>query len=310
MKKIFLLFATLFCVVFLYAQRDNPPITNEEFFTKSELVFEGYFLRYVHSYNLKGTIKLEDNYTIIAYQVKKVYKGDPALTGEVVYQVIQGAATLGIEKLSWENATISYWEPPIFRKNGIDEGVSKYSPCIFFFVTSDMPEDTNSEYSSLKKYKLLSDGFKEKFFDKMHISGKDKILGLNNLVFHKREDFYNYMRQFEGFTVPEIEPLPEQKQEVKPYNKAELDSLHNAVIKMKWGDSKKKTLKNPEKTKADTTLTLQLANQQIIYDSTQLKYYVKLDLMASTNTHLANGIYFLKIIDGNTIKNEKLILFK
>jgi hypothetical protein len=27
-------------------------------------------------------------------------------------------------------------------------------------------------------------------------------------------------------------------------------------------------------------------------------------------SYLANGIYFLKIIEGNTIKNEKLILFK
>ena len=28
----------------------------------------------------------------------------------------------------------------------------------------------------------------------------DKVLGLDNLVFHNREDFYNYMKHFRGYS--------------------------------------------------------------------------------------------------------------
>jgi len=31
--------------------------------------------------------------------------------------------------------------------------------------------------------------------------------GLNNLIFDNREDFYTYIRQFEGYTVPDPAPL-------------------------------------------------------------------------------------------------------
>ena len=47
-------------------------------------------------------------------------------------------------------------------------------------------------------------------------------------------------------TVPELDP-PENQTEKKPYNKAEIDSLHNEVIKKKWGDHKKNLKKSGEK---------------------------------------------------------------
>jgi hypothetical protein len=224
MKKIILLFITLFCVSFSYAQPDpNPPLTNEEFFTKAELVFEGKFLRKVYTYNLNGTKKYDDCYTIMSYIVQKVYKGDHSLEGKVIYQVTKGGY-LGNDNQSSNTVLVSSWIPRIFRMNGIDEGVNIFSPQIFFFISSDLPDDVNSKYYSYKKYKRLRDYFEGKFSDEMYVTLEDKILGLNNLVFHQRKDFYNYMRQFEGFTVPEPE-LHLTKPEKEMLNETVIDSI-------------------------------------------------------------------------------------
>ena len=222
-------------------EKPNPPISNEDFFKQAELVFEGYFLRYVDSYDTKGEGKSKDCITVSAYKVTRVYKGDPSLTGEVVYTAISGYA-LGLENLYAGNTTTSYWTPYTFRRNGINQDVSAFSPRIFFFVSSDLPDNENSKYFSHKKYKHLRECFKGNI-DDVYVY-KDKVLGLNNLVFHNREDFYNYMKQFEGFTVPEVESQKEKEVEKplenKPYNKAEIDSLHKDAIQKKWGDHKKK----------------------------------------------------------------------
>ena len=213
MKKSILFLTTMLSVVFLHAQTEKPntPIPNEEFFIQAELVFEGHFLRYVESYDTKGESKSKDCITISAYQVTRVYKGDQSLTGEIVYKAVQGYA-LGLEKLT--NSTTSYWIPPIFRRNGINEAVSAYSPRIFFFAASDLPDDENSKYFSHKKYKHLRNSF-EGNIDDVYVY-ENKILGLDNLVFHNREDFYNYMKQFEGFTVPEADPKIEKDMEKEP----------------------------------------------------------------------------------------------
>jgi hypothetical protein len=57
-------------------------------------------------------------------------------------------------------------------------------------------------------------------FDMMFVcKNENKIIGLDSLVFHHREDFYNYMRPLEGFTVPEPTPapalMPDKQQEKK-----------------------------------------------------------------------------------------------
>jgi len=70
MKKTILFLTTLLSVVLLRAQTEkpNPPISNEDFFKQAELVFEGYFLRYVDSYDTKGEGKSKDCVTISAYK--------------------------------------------------------------------------------------------------------------------------------------------------------------------------------------------------------------------------------------------------
>ena len=268
MKKPILFLTILFSVTLLHAQTAesrNFPLSNEDFFTKSELVFEGHFVKYVESYDTKGESKLKDYISIIEYKVQRVYKGDQSLTGKVVYRVLKGSA-LGLENSN--NTTDSYWRPPIFTRNGINQAVSTHSLRIFFFVASDIPDNENSKYFSHQKYKRLSDCFEGRVNDNMHVCG-DKILGLDNLVFHQREDFYNYMRQFERFTVPEVEPLPEIKQEKVPeqentpqidslqlqYNPI-MDSLYRVMYGESWKEHKKKVQKNSNEY---NTLTLEIA---------------------------------------------------
>jgi len=272
MNKTILLFFTLFCTVLLYAQttennNSNPynlPLSNEEFFEQAELVVEGYFIEVVAGYNLKGTESYAEGYRIMALKVQKVYKGGQYAAGDTIYVTLKGGRP-GMENntnKSNNHDNESTYIPPVLSKNGITCPPNKYSPFIYFLVPSDFPDDENSKYFSYRKYKSLHKQV-------MHICG-NIIVGLNDLIFRQREDFYNYMRQFEGFTVPELLLQPEKQ----PYNKAEVDSLHKDAIQKKWGDHKKKVLTNPEKSSEDITLTLQLANQQVIrYNDKQLSYF-------------------------------------
>ncbi|MDL2296812.1 hypothetical protein LJC37_02540, partial [Bacteroidales bacterium OttesenSCG-928-E04] len=55
------------------------------------------------------------------------------------------------------------------------------------------------------------------------------------------------------------------------------------IMRERWsGDIKKKVLTHPAKS-GGNDLTLQMANQRVIYDSVANKYYVKFDLLASSN---------------------------
>ena len=272
MKKIILLLTTLFCVAFLHAQtavnQQNQQLSNEDFFNKSELVIEGQYIKIVATYDTKGNEIYDDCYSITAYNVHKVYKGDTSLTGKTIYITKQGAL------LGWENDTLSrtittrpngeiilpmiedigYITPPVISKNGIRCGVSKYTPNILFLVTSDFPDDknTNSKYFSYKKYKFIRNTIRMKGDNIMYVCG-NIIAGLDDLIFHNREDFYKYMRQFEGFMVPE----PEKQLEIKN-SEPVIDVIHSETDKDKEKLNKKKA---PQQTRAasENTLTLQLA---------------------------------------------------
>ena len=232
MKKTILLFTTLLCVVLLHAQNtennnNNPynlPLSNEEFFEQAEIVFEGYFIKIVATYDATGNGKSEDCYRIFAYKVQKIYKGKQYATGDTIY-ITHPGGYLGMENNT--NKSNNYdnegsYIPGVLSKNRINCAPKQSSPAIFFLVSSDFPDDKNSKYFSYEKYKYLE--------GVMHICG-NVIAGLNDLVFRQREDFYNYMNQFEKFTVPEPAPQLENQTEKKPYNKAEIDSLHTSPRK-------------------------------------------------------------------------------
>jgi len=205
MKKTILLFAILLCVIFLYAQNteSNPynlPLSNEEFFKQSEIVFEGYFIKIVAGYNLKGTGIYYDGYRIAAYKVQKIYKGAQFAEGDTIYITHKGGRP-GMENNTYNDD--SNYIPGVLSKNGIDWVPKLGSPTIYFLINSNFPDDENSKYSSYKKYIVK---------EIMHICG-NTIIGLNDLIFKQREDFYNYMRQFEGFKVPEPAPQPVKQPE-------------------------------------------------------------------------------------------------
>ena len=234
MKKSILFLTTMLSVVLLHAQtteiNDFPLLSNEEFFTQSELVIEGRYIKTVFTYDTKGNRNKEDIYSILAIKVIRVFKGDLSLTGDTVFIVNKGG-TLGVENIYlservnddevpvFAQEEIQYVIPQLLKENDI-RNISEYMPLIYFFTTSDFPENrVHSKYSFCKKYKFIKNGE-----NKLYVC-ENKILGLNNLVFQNREDFYNYMRQFEGFTVPEAEPLPEKKQTKEQTKEIILDSL-------------------------------------------------------------------------------------
>jgi hypothetical protein len=224
MKKSILFLTTMLSVVLLHAQttetnENNPynlPLSNEEFFKQAEIVFEGYFIKTVAGYDPEGNATFwGGGYRIDIYKVQRVYKGTQYAVGDTIYIVEKGGYP-GIEKGEnpWHQSAFKFSDgdnpvivPEVLWKNGISWNPKQEQPLIYFLVSSDFPDDENSKYFSYKKYMHFHP---ESMNLCMYISG-DNIAGLNDLVFRKREDFYNYMRQFEGFTVPETEPKMEKQ---------------------------------------------------------------------------------------------------
>jgi len=241
MKKLILFFIALFSVVLLNAQTKEQfyeqlykqihgGLSNEDFFNQSELVVEGRMLKIVDTYDAIGNGDEEDFYSILPIKVQRVYKGDQSLTGDIVYTVckkneigayfpcypvkqeqkifINGDDTI---KITVDREEM-YIGPAVLRQNGIDGGVGFDTPSIFFLGTSNFPDSKNPKYSSYKKYKFLYNEDSRLWVLKSDITGLiTKILGLKNLVFNTREELYNYMKQFEGYIVPEPAPLSEKK---------------------------------------------------------------------------------------------------
>ena len=193
----------------MYAQTENNPynlpLSNEEFFKQSEIVFEGYFIKVVAGYNPKGTEEYLDGYKIMAYKVQRMYKGTQYSDGDTIYITHPGWRT------KMENSTNNsniyddeiVYIPGILSKNRINCAPKQSSPAIFFLMASDFPDDKNSQYFSYKKYMIFHN-------QGMYICG-NIIIGLNDLIFRQRDDFYNYMKQFEGFNISELTPKIEKQ---------------------------------------------------------------------------------------------------
>ena len=217
MKKHLLILITLLSLSLLSAQNhpDKPALTNEQFFSQAELVIEGQFAKIVDTYDTKGTGKFEDCIAVDAIRVKKVYKGDTALTGKFIY-LTQIGTSLGVEEYYSNETWVdergiyhacellpSYRTPKIFFENGIDFGVSSRTPKIYFLKSSDLPDNKNSKYFSHKKYMHIHNilqGIRSESYNCMFVCDDINVIaGLDNLIFRNRRDFYDYMKQFEGF---------------------------------------------------------------------------------------------------------------
>jgi len=267
MRKVLLFLITLFSVAFIYAQNNsnNAPLTNEDFFTKSDLVFEGYFIKVVATYDTKGEGKFDDIYTIAEHRVEKVYKGDPSLAGNTILIVYQGG-TLGEEKIDWGNVEYGNVLPMRFKDRGIP-AINATSTSIFFLINSDLPDDENSIYFRERKYKLIDP------YGRIYTWG-NSTGGLGTFDFQNREELYNSMRQFEGYTCPEAQDWKpglhwvngaEQGTSVlesEHYKnlQVKMDSLNNKPIIGIEKDIKKKEQENPNKSPGSETLTENFKN--------------------------------------------------
>jgi hypothetical protein len=247
MKNTVLLCITLLWLLTLNAQNDywkeieamreanlyKDILPNEEFFEKAELVIEGRILKTFDSYDAKGNYNRNDIYTIQAILVQWVYKGDVKLTNDTIYVVRHfGTILRNFTPNDFEIITMpEIWEDD----NGTaDPGINldrDYSN-ILFFVKSDFPENPEkSSYSNKPKYKFLQDK------EKAVLRVREKIIGLNNLIFNNREELYQYMKQFKGYVIPAIA----LKKPVREYNENVIDSAQYEIIKAKWDGDKKNT---------------------------------------------------------------------
>ena len=323
MKKHLLLLIALFCVTFLYAQNkkneknnsdnteiqigdrlvfpeiesygafdpvipEDAPRTNEEIFKRAEFVFEGYRMKCVATYDSKGNKNRYDMYGVVPYYVNKVYKGDQSLTGDTIYILQQGMG-LGAEKIVEGMYHYSYLPPYCLR----GDLFPRYST-IHFFMISDYPENgIPNQYANVKKYKIMEPGFDYGMDYGCHIYVQDDLIcGLNGLEFDRLEDFYNYMKQFDGYIIPEIPKEPEQEWRndaldatLYPERYEEMkilkDSIQKDTDKNQKKQRKKKIKANSKETTDSNTLTLAMDSPEPIYENG--KWYIKFSVWATTN---------------------------
>jgi hypothetical protein len=296
-QKTILLCITLLWVLSLNAQEDYGKriegqreenlskglLSNEEFFEKAELVVEvdGKSLRTIGAYDAKKEKRnysyphdVDSIYTILAINVKCVYKGDSTLANKTIL-FVRKEGTLWI-KAETNNSTelIDIIEfPPENDFLTIED-----APSVLFFISSDYPENPSDlKYKDEKKYKLFSNTKNAAL-----VCWPRRIEGLNNLHFNNRDELYDYMKQFKGYFVPSQSKFLSSKP-VKEYNENVIDSAKYELMKVKWDIDKKKALNKSVQTASWNTLTLTLANRQVIYNSSLHKHHLRFDVLASTN---------------------------
>ena len=285
--------------------RDNTPATREAFFTQADLVFEGNFIAAVATYDSKGNLDRNDMYGVLAYKVERVYKGDQSLEGDTVYAVQRGWS-LGSENKSLRNIQINPNFSDYLWENGL-RSYGYFTPKIFFFTTSDIPRIGLPEKYSLLKYKLLKNELGDLYVQ------NEQIIGFDSLVFHKRKDFYNYLKQFDGYIIPELEPeliwktaeewnniAKEENPECYEEIMAKMKALYKEMCKEKKKESKKKVLKNPKGEEVEKNLTLYIENVNKVKEGS--KWYVKFDVSVRANepnTYLSET--FMGIVGDNAV---------
>jgi len=328
MKKSILLLISIISLIFLHAQdnTNNQPLTNEDFFTQAELVIEGYSIGYFSTYEIAKESTLYDTFTVEAIRVQKVFKGNKYLESDTIFVVSEGDL-FGMKYFDVNEWDITYDIPALLYENGCYNcDVSYGATRIFFLTISDYFGVNDSDYSLCKKYKLL-----QNVESKLYVC-ENKILGLDNLVFQNREDFYNYMSQFEGYTIPAPEPILEKKQEIvesdkviindentemENYKNSILDSIKHEIYKDQVKNTKKKALKKRKNNRDYNTITFQIENQQFFYDYGEEKHYVKFDVLVSSNNPniYLNDVYLeikynTDIFGTYVINNEKITVCK
>ncbi|MDR2836798.1 MAG: T9SS type A sorting domain-containing protein, partial [Bacteroidales bacterium] len=311
-----------------------------------EFIIEGKRLnweqgRYEFCYDAKGNYDPNDVYSLVKFVVSNVYKGDKSLIGDTVVIVEKrgviekqseiidlGGGTYGgtnpLLIISWADGDshVGFHTIDDYSRVTKDEGLyisSDYSS-ILFCKKSDFPEnpDTTKNYSNYFKLKLLRN--KERASLKTGQNGWGpthpgwgKITGLTGLSFNSREEFYEYMKQFDKITIPipqtELQRIKneEKRQEFETLMKKKYE-----VAKKNTEERKKKDLSN-NATRSNNNLTILIKNQTVNYNSTNAKYYFEFDFFAYANnnsTYLDNVLiklnYNIQAFGSNLVSNNKI----
>ncbi len=231
-KTTLLLITTLFYLGFLHAQTakntNKTPLTNEEFFTKSDLVIDGIYIGILAIYESQPN----DTNIVLGYRVAEIYKGDQSLKWRTIGVICKKSKAFDdLFRIETKEASISI--PNVLQRNGINSGYFFNITSILFFTKSDMPMIGIPErLASYSMYEFIQNEESRLYiFD-------DRIIGLNDLIFQNREELYNYMKQFEGYTVPEP-PTSRPKKQPEEYDIHTL--LKDSVYRM---EVNKKMLEN------------------------------------------------------------------
>jgi len=299
MKRKLLFLILMFSVALLYAQNNESdyqlPIFDKDIFNKSELIFEGSFVKCVATYATEGYINFDNTYGIYEYQVGKVYKGDQSLVGNTILIVKRG------EMLGSENIQFDHHTQILFPHPMEEISFDIFTPSLHFLTTSDYPDDENSKYFKEKKYVIL-----DKVMFGRHYAAPSK-----DYPFSNRTELHHWMKQFDGYAFPDWEP-----REWKPgpnwingadqdasvleseyYKNQQIffDSINNETMNEIEEEVKKKEEENSEQSRVNKTLTLYIHNPVKVQEGS--KWYLKFDVMVKSNapeTYLAETAFTIK----------------
>jgi hypothetical protein len=262
MKKLFnilicsILFSTAFSQTSKIDKLDGPlyqgKISNEEFFEKSDYIFEGELISFSDVYLGKDNKKYY--YAII--NVKEVYKGNLD-TGSV----------------------------KVFKKMYSMPGGLGISGKMIFFCKKSTLETPQKMAETKNKVKLsvFEDWEAACLFYSDDPSHNFEIFGLNHMYFKTKNDFYQYISKYKGVKVP-VEGLKKnaslksasiESTESYEVMQARIKNLIETCNYWKLQNGAKPKLKSAT---AATELTLAVKNQQVTKSSS--KFYYEFDVYA------------------------------
>ncbi len=164
--------------------------TNDDFFSKSEFIFEGKVIDRVKCYLNDDSTKV---YSSVSIEIREIYKGGDKINVGTVHMVMEGG-------IYYDDKTHYRMEYYCDNCIGFDR-----NPTIFFCVKSDFPEPKEKDFYSNygisikpvlnKEYACLRYNVDERL--------NYKFFGLKDLYFKTSEEFYNYIKKYKGITVPD-----------------------------------------------------------------------------------------------------------
>ncbi|MDL2296986.1 hypothetical protein LJC37_03415, partial [Bacteroidales bacterium OttesenSCG-928-E04] len=194
MKKTTLLLIFLFSIALSYSQSPQDAstetlcgLTNEDFFTKSDIVIRGDWLATQGKYETIINGKT-DTMVVFGYRIAEIYKGDQSLRWQTIYVMVEKNKVFNYPK-RYEIQGPDHRDeiPPILQEMGISSGYSYNMSSIFFLSKSDLVDDGCPEkFPPNKRYVFVCDEMSRLFMF------NDKIVGLNDLVFQNRDELLDY----------------------------------------------------------------------------------------------------------------------